>query len=247
MPQITALIDTLKAQLKARGLTYRTVAKSLALSEASIKRCFAQRQFSLQRLEQICQLLDMELSDLMKLMQSRQQQLNELSEEQEQELVADIRLLLVAFVVVNGWQFTDIISWYRLTENETIQYLARLDRLRLIELLPNNRIRLRISPNFAWRRNGPIQRYFSEHLLPRFLESDFASSQESLQFPSGMLSEASCQQLERRILQLVQDFHDLNEQDRHRPLSEKIGYSLLLAFRPWQPREFEQLRRQTHA
>ena len=149
MAQTTAIIQSLKMALKANGLTYRQVASQLALSEASVKRLFAEQSFSLQRLEQICQLVGMEISDLIKQMEAQQQQLSELTEEQEQQLVADIKLLLVAYVVINGLKFEDILEWYELSETETIQYLAKLDRIKLIDLLPNNRIRLRISPKFA--------------------------------------------------------------------------------------------------
>ena len=243
MAQTTAIIQSLKMALKANGLTYRQVASQLALSEASVKRLFAEQSFSLQRLEQICQLVGMEISDLIKQMEAQQQQLSELTEEQEQQLVADIKLLLVAYVVINGLKFEDILEWYELSETETIQYLAKLDRIKLIDLLPNNRIRLRISPKFAWRRNGPIQRFFTEHLQKEFLKSRFDNREETFQFPSGMLSHASCEQFNRRIKQLVQDFHSLNEQDRTLPVKERVGYSLFLAFRPWRPDVFEKLRR----
>ena len=243
MAQTTPLIATLKSILKSRGMTYRHVAEGLDLSEASIKRLFAEQNFSLQRLDQICQLVDMEISDLVKNMEANQQQLSELTDDQEQELTADIKLLLVAFIVINGWKFEDITTWYNLSETETILYLAKLDRIKLIDLLPNNRIRLRISPKFAWRRNGPIQKFFTEHLQEDFLKSRFDSKEETFQFPSGMLSKASCEQFNRRIKQLIQDFHTLNEQDRSLPLSERFGYSLFMAFRPWRPDVFEKMRR----
>lgn len=242
MAQTTSLLDTLKTVLKSNSITYRDVARHLALSEASIKRMFAEQSFSLQRLDQICQLVDMEISDLVKHMEFAQQQLNELTEAQEQELVSDVRLLLVAFLVVNGWKFEDIAKWYNLPETDIIHYLVKLDRLNLISLMPNNRIRLRISPKFAWHRNGPIQKFFTEHLQEDFLNSDFDSKYETFLFPTGMLSRASCKQFNRRISQLVQDFHIMNEQDRQLPLKDRFGYSLFLAFRPWRPDVFEKLR-----
>jgi transcriptional regulator with XRE-family HTH domain len=36
--EITHLVATIKRELKARGLTYRDVAKALAISEPSVKR-----------------------------------------------------------------------------------------------------------------------------------------------------------------------------------------------------------------
>ncbi len=243
MAQTNPIVTTLKSILKSQGLTYRDVAQALELSEASVKRLFAEQNLSLRRLDQICQLLEIEISDVVKQMELNQQQLSELTLEQEQELVTDIKLLLLAHVVINGWQFEDIVSLYQLTEAETIRYLAKLDRLKLIELLPKNRIKLKISSKFAWRSGGPIQKFFTQYLLDDFLKSKFERKDESFMFPSGMLSASSREQFNRRIKQLVQDFHSLNEQDRALPIEERFSCSLFLAFRAWRPDVFEKMLR----
>lgn len=74
--------------------------------------------------------------------------LHTLSEAQEKELVSDEKLLLVA-VCLNQWEIADIVRAYRLSEAECIQCLVKLDRLRLITLLPGNRIRLNVARDFA--------------------------------------------------------------------------------------------------
>ena len=51
MAQTTALIETLKQALKSRRLTYAEVARRLEMSEANVKRMFASRRFTLDRLE----------------------------------------------------------------------------------------------------------------------------------------------------------------------------------------------------
>jgi transcriptional regulator with XRE-family HTH domain len=243
MAQIHALIVTLKKSLKAQGLTYREVAEDMDLSEASVKRLFAEESFTLERLEQICQLLGMEIADLVKKMEAEQQRLVELSEEQERELVSDTKLLLVAFLVVNGWSFEEILQKHQLADTELIRHLARLDRLKLIELLPKNRIKLRIAPNFSWRRRGPIQQFFTAHLQEEFLNSHFTSKGENFQFLSGMLTLGSAEQLRKKLQLLAQEFHSLNQQDQGEPISQRDGYSLLLACRPWRPDVFNALRK----
>ena len=47
MAQVSALIATLKRQLKAHGKTYADLALALNLSEASIKRMFWEENFTL--------------------------------------------------------------------------------------------------------------------------------------------------------------------------------------------------------
>jgi DNA-binding Xre family transcriptional regulator len=68
MAQTQQLIETLKKALKAHGKTYQDVAQHLELSEASVKRLFSEKSFSLQRLDQTCQMMDMEITDLVQMM-----------------------------------------------------------------------------------------------------------------------------------------------------------------------------------
>ncbi len=221
LPQRQALVATLKRALKAHGLGYRDVAETLGLSEASVKRLFSRESLTLERLDAICGLVGLEIADLVRMMDTETRRLTRLSEAQEQELVADPRLLVVAFLVLNGWRFEDILRHYAFTEHELVRHLAHLDRLRLIELLPGNRIRLRVSARFGWRRNGPIQRYFTAHLQQQFLGSGFDQPDERLEFLSGMLSRGSVTELDRRVEQLAALFDELNREDRHLPLDER--------------------------
>ena len=45
MSASAALIDTLKRELKAQGVTYAAVARALGMSEASVKRMFSRKDF----------------------------------------------------------------------------------------------------------------------------------------------------------------------------------------------------------
>ena len=243
MGQTSVLIRTLKRVLKNHDLTYQDVAQALDLSEATVKRRFSQASFSLEQLDHICQLVDMEISDLVKEMESGQVWLTELTEAQEQEVVSDDKLLVVAFHVINGWTLDDIHAFYKLTKAEIVHCLTRMDRLRLIDLLPENRIRLLISANFAWRKNGPIQRFFTEHVQADFLGSLFDLRGESLMFLSGMLSRNASTALIGKMEKLAAEFNELYREEQLHPLTQRVGYSLLLALRPWQPGVFEHLRR----
>jgi DNA-binding Xre family transcriptional regulator len=62
MSQTNNLLLALKKQLRAQGKTYADVAQLLDLSEASVKRLFASQSFTLQRLEQLCDWLQIEFS-----------------------------------------------------------------------------------------------------------------------------------------------------------------------------------------
>ena len=134
MAQTTVLIDTLKLSLKAHGKTYADVAHYLKLSEASVKRLFSDRSFSLQRLDEICQMLNMEISDLVQLMnENNSVHLTSLSEQQEEQIASDLGLLVVAVCVLNRWSMQNIVTHFHVSDTQCIALLARLDKLKLIE------------------------------------------------------------------------------------------------------------------
>lgn len=243
MTQTPALISTLKKQLKAQGKTYADVATTLDMSEASIKRLFTDQSFSLQRLEAICQLINLQLSELVALMEKEQPQLQQLTLEQEQELVNDTLLLMIAIQVMNGHSFGDLCHDIDISETDCIRKLAQLDRLRVIELLPNNRIKLLIAPNFRWQVNGPIQRFFQRHVEQDFFRSTFKENDEKLLVLNGELGDFSHQEMQRKIDKLAKEFNALAHQDSQLPKSQRKNITVVLASRAWQFGLFDEHRR----
>ena len=247
MTQTSALIDTLKLALKRRGLTYAEIARQLKMSEANVKRMFAAKRFTLDRLEEICQLIQMELTDLFQLHEESRQRITRLTESQEKELVGDEKLLLVAVSVRNRLAFEDIVRHYHISETECIRCLARLDKLKIIDLLPNNRIKLRIDENFRWLPNGPIDRFFESQIKNQFLKSRFIGQREQRLFLFGLLSDASLDVLTKKVQSLSKEFTELHRQDAQLPLEQRHNIGFMLAMRPWELAVFQPLRRSSSA
>jgi len=233
MAQTTLLIDTLKKSLKLHGKTYADVAQALNLTEASVKRIFSEESFSLQRLDQVCQLLEMEISDLTALMQSQNEKLQNLSIEQEKELTNDLTLLLVCVCVLNRWTMPEIIDFYELNESQCIQKLAKLDRLKIIELLPGNRIKMLVAPNFGWLDNGPIQQFFQERIGQEYFQARFEQEGECLLVLNGMLSSQSNGEFQRKLKRIAREFDAMNLEDTSLPLTKRKGFTVVLAMRNW--------------
>jgi len=241
------LVDALKRMLKGRGITYAHLAEGLALSEAGVKRMFSRRDFTLLRLEEICRVSGIDFGDLVREASTEVAGMSHLSLEQEREIVSDPALMLVALCAVGNWTFEQIVATYSLTEAQVVRYLARLDRRRIIELLPGNRIRPLISRTFSWLPDGPIQRYFRSRVESEYLSSKFGRPDELFLFVSGMLSRKSTADVIARLRRVAGDFAELHAADRTLPLSDRHGTSVLLAIRPWEPRAFQTLRRHGQA
>ena len=243
MSQTRPLINTLKLELRKQRITYKQVSEVLDLSETSVKRLFADEAFSIKRLEKVCQLLHLDISDLVHLMEKNIDLTIQLTRDQETELVSDVKLLLVALLLMNKLQFAEIVGIYDISETEGIQLLARLDRMKMIELQPGNRVKLMISQNFKWIPNGPIQQYFESRVQLEFLDSSFTQAGEFRIFVSGMISRSANAEIIKKVQHLAQEMNDMNLESEALPLEQRFGTSLMMAIRPWEINVFEELRR----
>ena len=243
MSQTSALVDTLKRQLRAQGYTYADVARWLGLSEASVKRLFANKHVTLERLEVICDQLNLEFAELISAMQADEQRVQELTQAQEQRIVDDRELFLVAVCVINGYRFEEIHHQYRLSEAQCIRHLLTLEQLKLIELLPGNRIRQRVAANFRWRPGGPIQQFFQQHIATEFFQSRFDSDTEKLMVLNGLLSQAGSAEWQQIMQRLANEFHSLCERESSLPLHQRFGTTSVLAVRQWQSTLFKDVSR----
>jgi transcriptional regulator with XRE-family HTH domain len=241
--EIDQIVTTLKRRLKLQGMTYRDLAASLGLSEPSVKRMFATRRFSADRLVEISHVIGFTLAELAQEAAISEAQLHTLNERQERELVSDEKLLLVAVCVLNHWTITDITHTYALTEPQVIGRLAKLDRLRLIHLLPGNRVRLNVARDFDWLPHGPIRNYFQQQGMSEFLNSGFADADEALSFSHSMLTDTAIAKMKSELRKLRQRFAELHEESLLAPLNKRRGTGLMLAMREWELASFTALRR----
>jgi predicted XRE-type DNA-binding protein len=242
MAQVAALVEALKTALKSSQLTYADVAQGMELSESSVKRKFSRQEFTLAEVDQICTLCGLEISGLVQLMEQRLGRLSALTVEQEKQIAEDLGLLVVTVCALNHWQFKDILDYYVFDEHQLVQMLAKLDRLKLIELQPKNRIKLLIAPNFGWLPNGPIQRFFLAAIQQDFFTARFEQEDHELIVLNGMLCASSNAEFRRKLERLAREFDLLNREDSGKPFDKRHGYTAVLALRDWRYHGFASLR-----
>jgi len=240
---VAEITGALKRCLKARGITYGRLAARLELSEASVKRLFSAGGFTLERLEQICRILDIDLFELARLAHAEVPGVTELTAAQEQALADDPRLLLVFHLLLSDWQAREIVAEYAVSRAECVRLMAQLDRLRLIELRAGDEVRLRTARQVRWRRGGPIRRAYQRRVLDEFFGHDFAAAGEVLRFEAKELSHASREVIRRKLERLVQDFNELADVDSALKPSERESVGLVLGLRPYVLSLFTRMKR----
>jgi len=242
MPQTSLLVTELKRALKDARLTYADVARELGLSTASVKRLFSSGSFSVRRLEQVCRLAGIGVAELAARAEDRAASTTKLTLAQEREIVADPKLFLMTWLVLNRTPFEQIVREYTLTEREVLRYLLRLDRLRVIELLPGNRVKLLVDRRFNWLPDGPVQMYLFERLLAEFFAARFAGPADEFYFHGGEVTEPALQQLRRAIRSAAGECAEVIERDRS-VAAQRHGTAFVLAIRPWNYSGFLRFRR----
>lgn len=232
MRQRNLIVAELKRALKERGLTYAAVARALGLSLPTVKRLFSSGDFSLARVEMICDLAGVGLHELLERAQQRIAPTNQLTLPQEREIVADPRLLFVTWLVLNRTPFEEIVRAYRLSEREVLSCFIKLDRLKVLELQPYNRVRLLVDRHFSWRPGGPVQRYIHEKILREFLTDAFTGARDEFFFHGSAVSREVRAQLKRVLQAAARECMELVERDRS-ALEDRVSMAFVLALRPW--------------
>ena len=233
MAQGALLVERLKQELKARGITYAQVGSAIGLSEASVKRLFSKRDLTLGRLDAICAVAQIELTDLTRGIDPEERLLGELTEKHEAALVADPVLFLTATCALNLSSFEHILETYAIDEALLVKAFVKLDRLGFLRLLPHNRYRLLVARTFRWLPNGPIQRYFRQN-ADDYFDSGFDGADEFMVLLNARLSKAHAAALIDRLKRLSKDVSEQHIDDARLPPAQRRSMSLLLAVRPWQ-------------
>src|SRR5258705_6848 len=83
------------------------------------------------------------LNELARQVDSEKNYISHLTVEQEREVVGNAKLFLVAVCTLNHMTLEQILATYDVPKSECIQLLLKLDKIKFLELMPNNRIRLK--------------------------------------------------------------------------------------------------------
>src|SRR4051812_36948182 len=149
------LVEALKTSLRSRGVTYRSLAKHIGVSEPTVKRMFSNGTFTLERIEQILDVIELDLEELARLVRDGSSAPGELTHEQEAVLAQDARLFSVFGLTKNEWSFAEFLAAFAITRAKLTSSYARLERMKLIRGGPRDRARLPLRRDFRYRDGGP--------------------------------------------------------------------------------------------
>jgi len=211
------------------------LAAGLGVAEPTVWRWLRGEGLTLDRMDEICALLDLDLRDLVTRGEAAGEDAFTLA--QERSLAADRGLALVFFAILHGAQPRDLEGEFALPGDRLHRHLDRLKRLGLIEGRGGGRVRARVRRSVRWRKGGPLSVAFNQSVKPLFLSMDFGAADARYVSDMVALSDAGRARVQALFEALRNDVHAIVEQERSARLPDREWTGLLMLLRPFDMRE----------
>jgi transcriptional regulator with XRE-family HTH domain len=156
LSEYEAAVEQLKRRLKQRGIGYRELAQGIGMSESGLKKVFTASDGSFERLVSICRYAGLALQEILQPSTSVQV---DFSDEQQKEFVRNPSTFRYFWYLVYERKSRDEIEKRMgLSKAEGFAKLRRLDQLKLIRLLPGDRLRVPAIRAVRWTGSSPFMR-----------------------------------------------------------------------------------------
>ena len=210
------VFSVLKQVLRTRGVTYADLAQALAISELTIKRLFKDKDCKMSRLLEICDVAGISLHDLLNLQERMSQSAAYLPLETETQLAENPRVFVFLLLLVSWVDTQRIASECQLSEQQIYLLLRELEKLGIVELQTDNKIKYLVSLPIRWRLDGPLGEQIKRANMNYISHSIANDKDPNYEFAaaSRLMSETSAAQVQESLRQLKRDYEYLATQDQ---------------------------------
>jgi DNA-binding Xre family transcriptional regulator len=159
----------IKQVMKNKGFTYHNLADHLEVSHATVKRILTSEEMGLSRLFQICEFLNLALSELVTFAANQVEE-REVSFTNEQELflAGDPRYYLYLSSLYSGQTPQQIAKKYNLDLPSQDKYVRRLEQHELVRVTSKGVVKPTHVHMPNWRRSGPMAEFHVMGLIKSF-------------------------------------------------------------------------------
>jgi transcriptional regulator with XRE-family HTH domain len=237
-PDCRILLKTLRSVAKAKKYTSSRLAKSLRVSEVTVKRWFSGQTCSLRNIFDICEILGISFFDLASLAKKEEEVDYVLSEEQEHFFSLKPALFGVFKRLHRGEEPKNVARDWNLTGAKFFSVLRKLEKQDLLEVLPGDRIRVKARGNIRYSHRGPLAKVLLRPQILHFLDH----TDDALENDDVCMHSAEVELSESHIAEFVEEIHALGAKYRARAYrdqsllpSEKLkSVRWLFVFAPYQ-------------
>lgn len=233
--ELTEIQKVLKRIIKAKGLTYSDLAALMDLSESGIKKMLTSNDLSFNRIKSICEALEVGFADVIA-------EVNESEVREEQFTDAQERFFLKNQdyfhffwkLVVERDSLEKIKRENTLNDKQISKYLTKLDSFNIIELHPNNRIKIPRRESKRWVGTGPltqkVQKDWGSSLWNEAIQKNFNEEDGAHTFVRHLkLSPTSFDDLKLALEDLEKEFVSRSTREQSLSKDELKTFRLLAA------------------
>lgn len=228
---LATILSELRRELKQREIRVARLADELAVAEPTVWRWLRGEGLTLDRLDEICAVADLDFRDLLARGDDDAQQNFTLA--QERILAADRSLALAFFALLHGAQRDDLEQEFGMTADRLASHLERLKRLGLIDVPARGRIRLKVRRSVRWRRGGPLSIAFERTVKPLFMAMDFGAPDALYVSDMLPLTDAGRARVHALFETLHDDIHAIGEQEQAARLEGREWSGVLMMVHPF--------------
>ena len=235
MSEKKRIVEAVKHRMKTLGFTYAKMARSIGVSEVTMKRYLTQGRFTLDTLDAICGVLKSPLEELLSEYADCQgTDKNHFTHVQEEALAENDLLFAVLYSLGGGFDFAGMLEHFDIQETVLIKALVQLDRLELIDYRSNDNIRLRQPTDTQWIPSGPLWNKYKQQAVLEFFNSDFNGENEHLKLSVGPLYPETAAVIGRKLVGLEKEIQNFFATDDIPPedIASADRYWFITAMRP---------------
>lgn len=241
-----AIVECLKGIVRAKGWTYKQLGDKVGLSEATVKRIFQGTPCNVDKLLQLCDVLEISFTDLVQLSSDKGPEKYYLTKEQDDFFAANLDHYAFFYAIYYGTEGTlkDLQRKWDISDEEAFLYLRQLEKLGLVEVHPDNHYRFKVSGQLNVIDDGAV--IHSEFVASEFV--DFTRSVADHRLDSGyffrvaglQLSHETYKRFAAELKSLTDRYYDKGAREEVlTPPAERDLYGLCIALGPFHPTEMK--------
>lgn len=224
-------MQIIKNKSKSLGLTQETLAKRLGVSLPTIKRWYGGGTITLESLYSLANEVGLTLTEIFSSIENSSSATFEYTEEQEFFFSSNPDYLAYFDNLLRGFSPSQIQKKFQVSERKSNLYLSKLDKLKLIEWLPKNKVRILVSGEPVWKPGGTLAIKLRADILKNFFESE--SKVSSHFFLHDYLPEDK-EELAKKIQELIEFSKRANSRAKFKvDKSKPMGFYLSLQNFRW--------------
>lgn len=168
---ISYCLNTLKARFKTKGVTYQDVANYLAVSEVTVKRMMQDTDIRFERLLKLCALAELSIDTLISEATNSPATHYVFTAKQDAAFAKHAHLLAYfSALVYEKLSVEQIQDKYQLDSTSSYLYLRALEKIELINLLPENKVQYRFKLPLGFAADSQVLKKQTQFYIEQTVE-----------------------------------------------------------------------------